>query len=311
MSSKQKILKKVLGSHYHSGDEILFYCPKCKHHKKKLSVNLDKNKFKCWVCDYRGNNIRRLVKRHGSFLDQQEWAKYDATVEIASFEDIFSTEQEVEEQFEQVINLPEEFKTLCSSRLSLASKPILKFLYDRGLTKQDILKWKIGYCPSGDYKERVVVPSFNEDGDVNYFIARTYGRDWMKYKNPPASRDIIFNELYVDFDDDLVIVEGVFDAIVAGNAVPILGSSLKEDSKLLKKVVEHDTPVYIALDPDVETKAMRLIKKMLTLDIEVYKIDIKPYADVGEMTKKQFNIRKQEAQLMTNDSFLERAIFSI
>lgn len=311
MSSKQKILKKVLGSHYHSGDEILFYCPKCKHHKKKLSVNLDKNKFKCWVCDYRGNNIRRLVKRHGSFLDQQEWAKYDATVEIASFEDIFSTEQEVEEQFEQVINLPEEFKTLCSSRLSLASKPILKFLYDRGLTKQDILKWKIGYCPSGEYKERVVVPSFNEDGDVNYFIARTYGRDWMKYKNPPASRDIIFNELYVDFDDDLVIVEGVFDAIVAGNAVPILGSSLKEDSKLLKKVVEHDTPVYIALDPDVEAKAMRLIKKMLTLDIEVYKIDIKPYADVGEMTKKQFNIRKQEAQLMTNDSFLERAIFSI
>ena len=311
MSSKKQILKKVLGSHYHSGDEILFYCPKCKHHKKKLSVNLDKNKFKCWVCDYRGNSVRRLVKRHGSFLDQQEWAKHDATVEIASFEDVFSAEQEIEEQFEQVINLPEEFKTLCSSRLSLASKPILKFLYDRGLTKQDILKWKIGYCPSGEYKERVVVPSFNEDGDVNYFIARTYGRDWMKYKNPPASRDIIFNELYVDFDDDLVIVEGVFDAIVAGNAVPILGSSLKEDSKLLKKVVEHDTPVYIALDPDVETKAMRLIKKMLTLDIEVYKIDIKPYADVGEMTKKQFNIRKQEAQLMTNDSFLERAIFSI
>ena len=311
MSSKKQILKKVLGSHYHSGDEILFYCPKCKHHKKKLSVNLDKNKFKCWVCDYRGNSVRRLVKRHGSFLDQQEWAKYDATVEIASFEDVFSAEQEIEEQFEQVISLPEEFKTLCSSRLSLASKPILRFLYDRGLTKQDILKWKIGYCPSGEYKERVVVPSFNEDGDVNYFIARTYGRDWMKYKNPPASRDIIFNELYVDFDDDLVIVEGVFDAIVAGNAVPILGSSLKEGSKLLKKVVEHDTPVYIALDPDVETKAMRLIKKMLTLDIEVYKIDIKPYADVGEMTKKQFNIRKQEAQLMTNDSFLERAIFSI
>jgi hypothetical protein len=79
----------------------------------------------------------------------------------------------------------------------------------------------------------------------------------------------------------------------------------------LKKVVEHDTPVYIALDPDVEAKAMRLIKKMLTLDIEVYKIDITPYADVGEMTKKQFNIRKQNAELMTNDSFLERAIFSI
>ena len=300
-----------MGSCYHSGDEILFFCPKCRHHKKKLSVNLDKNKFQCWVCGYRGNNVRRLIRRHGSFKQQQEWAKIDDTIEVASFEDVFSTEQEPEEKLEQVIDLPEEFKTLCSKNLSLASKPILNFLYSRGVGKQDILKWKMGYCSSGDYKERVIIPSFNDDGNINYFIARTYGNDWMKYKNPPASRDIVFNELYVDFDDDLIIVEGVFDAIVAGNAVPILGSSLREDSKLLKKVVEHDTPVYIALDPDVEAKAMRLIKKMLTLDIEVYKIDIAPYADVGEMTKKQFNIRKQNAELMTNDSFLERAIFSI
>lgn len=300
-----------MGSCYHSGDEVLFFCPKCKHHKKKLSVNLDKNKFQCWVCGYRGNNVRRLIRRHGSFQQQQEWAKIDDTIEIASFEDVFSTEQEIEEKVEQVIDLPETFKTLCSGNLSLATRPIFRFLHERGVSKQDILKWKMGYCSSGDYKERVIIPSFNEDGDINYFIARTYGNDWMKYKNPPASRDIVFNELYVDFNDDLIIVEGVFDAIVAGNAVPILGSSLREDSKLLKKVVEHDTPVYIALDPDVEAKAMRLIKKMLTLDIEVYKIDIAPYDDVGEMSKKEFNKRKQNAELMTNDSFLERAIFSI
>lgn len=300
-----------MGSCYHSGDEILFFCPKCKHHKKKLSVNLEKNKYKCWICDYRGNSVRRLVRRFGSFQQQQEWAKIDDTIEIASFEDVFSTEQEVEEKVEQVIDLPEEFKTLCSDSLSIATRPIFRFLHQRGVSKQDIIKWKMGYCSSGEYKERVVIPSFNDDGNINYFIARSYGRDWMKYKNPPASRDIVFNELYVDFDDDLAIVEGVFDAIVAGNAVPILGSSLKEDSKLLRKIAEHDTPVYIALDPDVEAKAMRLIKKMLTLDIEVYKIDIAPYADVGEMTRKQFDIRKQNAQLMTNDSFLERAIFSI
>ncbi len=309
--SKIRVLKKVLGSSYHSGDETLFYCPKCNHHKKKLSVNLEKNKFKCWVCDYRGNNIRRLIRRHGGFLDQQEWAKYDDTVEIASFDDVFSMEQDIEQEFEQTINLPEEFKTLCTKNLSLATKPILRFLYDRGVTRADILKWKMGYCASGEYKGRVIVPSFNDDGDVNYFIARTYENNWMKYKNPPASRDIIFNELYVDFEDDLVIVEGVFDAVVAGNSVPILGSSLKESSKLLKRVVESDTPVYIALDPDVETKAMKLIKKMLTFDIEVYKIDISPYADVGEMTKNEFEKRKKAAQLMTPDSFLERAIFSI
>ncbi len=300
-----------MGSCYHSSDEVLFFCPKCKHHKKKLSVNLEKNKFQCWVCGFRGNNVRRLIRRFGSFTDQQEWAKFDDSVEIASFEEAFSMQQEPEENILQKIDLPEEFKTLCSDSLSLASKPILRFLYERGVSDLDILKWKIGYCPSGEYKERVIIPSFDDDGDVNYFVARTYGTDWMKYKNPPASRDIVFNELYVDFDDDLIIVEGVFDAVVAGNAVPILGSSLREDSKLIKKIVEHDTPVYIALDPDVEAKAMRLIKKMLTFDIEVYKIDITPYDDVGEMTRKEFNNRKIKAQLMTNDSFLERAISSI
>ena len=300
-----------MGSCYHSSSEVLFFCPKCSHHKKKLSVNLEKNKFQCWVCGFRGNNVRRLIRRFGSFTDQQEWAKFDDSVEIASFEDAFSMQQEPEENILQKIDLPEEFKTLCSDSLSLASKPILRFLYERGVSDMDILKWKIGYCPSGEYKERVIIPSFDEDGDVNYFVARTYGNDWMKYKNPPASRDIVFNELYIDFNDDLVIVEGVFDAVVAGNAVPILGSSLREDSKLIRKIVEHDTPVYIALDPDVEAKAMRLIKKMLTFDIEVYKIDIVPYDDVGEMTRKEFENRKTKAQLMTNDTFLERAISSI
>ena len=50
---------------------------------------------------------------------------------------------------------------------------------------------------------------------------------------------------------------------------------------------------------------------MLTFDIEVYKIDITPYGDVGEMPKTEFQKRKSEAQLMTPDTFLERAIFSI
>jgi len=56
---------------------------------------------------------------------------------------------------------------------------------------------------------------------------------------------------------------------------------------------------------------MRLIKKLLTFDIEVYKIDITPYDDVGEMTRKEFENRKAKAKLMTPESFLEQAISSI
>ena len=70
---KINILKSFLGTPLRSSSELLFYCPKCKHHKKKLSVNIEKNKFKCWICDYKGNDVSRLVRRWGTPSDQKEW----------------------------------------------------------------------------------------------------------------------------------------------------------------------------------------------------------------------------------------------
>ena len=105
------------------------------------------------------------------------------------------------------------------------------------------------------------MPSFDDEGDISYFVARSYNGDSYKYKNPRVSKNITFNELYVDWNSDLIIVEGIFDALVAGNAVPILGSTLRADSKLIREIVRHDTPIYIALDPDARDKENKIIKK--------------------------------------------------
>lgn len=309
-TEKLKIIKDVLGYCHKSGDEYLFYCKKCGHDKRKLSVNIDKNVFKCWICDYRGNNIARLIKRYGSFLQRQEWEKFVETVDLSSsLEELFSNNVE-EEEDEVVLKLPKEFVSLANKNLPLSSLQARKYLNSRGITKQDILRWKIGYCKDGEYKDRVIIPSFNQDGRVNYFVARSYGKAWPPYKNPNVSKDIVFNQLYVDFKNDLVLVEGAFDAINAENAVPILGSSLREDSKLFQEIVKWDTTIYVALDPDAEKKAMKLIKSLLLYGIEVYKIDVSGFKDVGEMSKEQFHKRKAEAKLMTSDSFLENA-FSV
>ena len=307
---KLAILKDFLGESYRSGGEQLFFCPKCNHHKKKMSVNIDKDKFKCWVCDYHGSTVRRLVRRYGNYSHQKQWSQFEPDLEISQFEQVFFGGAE-EEEGEVTIPLPTEFKSLATVATSLAAKPARRYLMERGITREDILRWKIGYCPSGEYAGRIVIPSFNRDGKVSYFVGRTYDGNWKKYMNPAVKRNIVFNELYVDWQSDLSIVEGVFDAIVAGNAVPILGSSLREDSRLIKNVVENDTPVYIALDPDAEKKALKLIKKLLTFDIELYKVDINPYTDVGEMSKEEYQKRKDSAVLMTNESFLVKAIASI
>ena len=99
-------------------------------------------------------------------------------------------------------------------------------------------------------------------GYPNYFIARSYVGHGMKYKNPRSSKNVVFNDLFTNWNDDLVIVEGVFDAINAGNAVPILGSTLRTDSDLLRKIVRNDTPCYIALDPDAADKERRIIQTL-------------------------------------------------
>ena len=305
---KYKIVTKVLGRSYQSGTEYLFFCPYCKHHKRKLSVNLTRDVYKCWICDARGRTIRRLVRRFGDFTLLQRWDAVSGKVNLDEFESLF--EEEAPEQ-EQILEMPDGFKTLTSKTLPLSARPARAYLRSRGITKSDLLRWKIGYTPAGPYADRIIIPSYNMSGELNYFVARSYMDDYKKYINPPASRDICFNELFVDWDDDLMIVEGIFDAIVAGNAVPILGSSLRRDSRLIKRIVENDTPVYIALDADAEKKAAKIIKTMLKFDIELYKIDVGDCEDVGSLTKEEFARRKEKATFIDADSQLEELVMSI
>tara|TARA_R110000824_G_scaffold5670_9_gene26091 strand:+ start:24854 stop:25819 length:966 start_codon:yes stop_codon:yes gene_type:complete len=309
-SKKIKILKDVIGSYYRVKDEYLFFCPKCNHHKRKLSVNLNKDAFKCWVCDFSGKSIQRLIRKYGHYKQRIEWKELTNSVDVLSFTEQLFLEKEKEE--EQIVILPEEFVSLANEDLPYNSLYPRNYLKSRGITKQDILKWKIGYCSAGKYGGRIIIPSFGVSGRCNYFTARTYQKDWKKYYNPPASRDIVFNHLYLDFDYDVTIVEGSFDAIVAGtNSVPLLGSTLRTDSKLFQEIVRNDSAVYIALDADAERKAKRLINNLLEYGIETHKIDIEPYSDVGEMTKEEFQKRKAEAEIMNSDNYLLTEILKI
>tara|TARA_R100000008_G_scaffold2713_1_gene2116 strand:+ start:899 stop:1837 length:939 start_codon:yes stop_codon:yes gene_type:complete len=308
---KIKILKNIFGPCRVQGEEHLFGCPYCKHHKRKLSINVQNNVFKCWVCDARGKNVRRLIRRFGGFNDLSRWDSICGVDHSSkSLEDLFFEEQPEEQR--QYIDLPESFHTLTRRKKTSADLPAYNYLLNRGLTDKDILKYKIGYCTAGPYKNRIIIPSFDKDGYLNYFIARSYIGDKMKYKNPNVSRDIVFNELNVDWDSDIVITEGIFDAINTSNGVPILGSTLRETSRLFQNIVMHDSSVFIALDPDAERKAMNMISNFLKYDIEVWKMDIPHGQDLGSLSRKECEKIKEEAYMMNHEGYyLERQIMSI
>ena len=293
---KVRIIEDFLGSYSKSKDEFLFYCPKCKHHKPKFSINFDKNVFKCWVCDYNGRRISHLVSSYGKPKNRSEWKTLCGIVDMSDLEK--------PEEEKIIVTLPEEFISLTKKKLTPLSLPARNYLKTRGVDREDILWWKIGYCPDGEYAKRVIVPSFDLAGNINYFIARGYNDDWMKYKNPPAERDFIFNELYLDWNKDITIVEGVFDAIKATNAIPLLGSTLRENSYSFQKIVENCDKIYIALDDDARAKEYKISKLFMSYGVDVYRIDTSGFGDIGEMDKETFQARKKTAAFVSLDNYL-------
>jgi len=300
---KTAIIREVFGDCYGSGSEMLFHCPKCEHHKRKLSINVEKDAWKCWVCDWSGRNLTKIVRRYGDLYNKKKWSELVNKVELASFEEKMFAE--VEPEPEQRVELPKEFQSLANKSVPRSAGPPLRYLRGRGIKKDDIIRWKIGYCDSGDFSKRIIIPSFSLNGHSNYFIARSYDGHWKRYLNPKASRNIVFNHLFLDFEDDLTIVEGAFDAIVAGpNAVPLLGSTLREKSKLFQEIVRNDTTVYMALDPDASKKEIKIIELLLKYGIEVYKVSLNEYNDVGEMSQEIFRRRKEKSSLVKDKIYL-------
>ena len=308
-AKKKKILDEVLGRPYKQGKEYLYPSRCCGHHKPKLSINFEKNAAKCWACDWRTKNLRRIVRRWGDISHINRWKDFDADIELGDLDNLFAKEIENPQR----IDLPNEFKTLTGRSHPPSSRMVFNYLRKRGVTDKDILYWKIGYCGSGDYKNRVILPSFDEDGYCNFFTSRTYDPNvWPPYLNGPGNKDIIFNELLVDWEREVTLVEGVFDAIVAGeNSIPLLGSTLREDSKLFRKIVKNDTPVLLGLDADAQKKAMRLVKALLAYDIEVRMMDTSGYKDIGEMSREVFQQRKEDAPFIDSDAYLLRIALSM
>ena len=109
------------------------------------------------------------------------------------------------------------------------------------------------------------------------------------------------------------MVEGVFDAIFAGNAVALLGSTLREESKLFQHIIRNDSSVFIALDPDAEQKAINIARTLIKYDIEVWKIDLPKGEDVSSIGKESFAELKKSAILMRDDQdwILKRRLMSL
>lgn len=213
--------------------------------------------------------------------------------DIAVVKDVYGDEPEYDSKEEYVakLQLPKEFKQLyfkpkgVNPYYNLA----IHYLTKRGITQADIVKYNIGYCEDGVYGGRVIVPSYDENGDLNYFIARSfYDDEKMKYKNPPISRDVIVFDGMVNWNEPITLVEGVFDSFsVKRNVIPLLGKFLL--SKLKNKILEKGVKdVTIMLDSDAVEDSTKHTDWFMKNGVRVRNI-IPTDKDAGEMGFQKVN----------------------
>lgn len=306
MEKTIQIATDIFGHFERYRDEYLFTCPMCHHHKKKLSINFARNVFKCWVCEYAGKDVFFLIKKWGTYEQAKEYKAFihhDNTLLNQLF---FGTSQST--IVKRTTELPESYKFL----LKGAPKYVFNQLKKREVSEEDIFKWKIGFCTTGRCADRIILPSFNLNGNCNYYCARsTLIEQNISYilPNDVEKHNIIFNELNVNWEKPIYLTEGVFDAIKLSqdNVIPIMGKTIGNNFLLLEKLIVYDPLVYLCLDTDntkkgIINRSIKLAEKLISYGLsKVEIIDPWPYKDFGEIPKNKINDFLAKSERIEND----------
>lgn len=302
-------LTTVLGDYKElNGGEYSFKSPFKRHRKKKLQIQLDPNSNKFgywndWITDNSGKSLFSLFKKMGASETKIE--------RLADLVDKPSYYRKGEDNKEfKSVSLPQSFEPLWEEGNSIEYKHALNYINKRGISYSDLLKYQIGYCEKGKYKNRIIIPSFDNKGEVNYFVGRTFFDDFMKYKNPSFPKtEVIGFENLISWNYPVILTEGVFDAItVKRNALPLFGSRLY-DKILNKFVVENPPEIIIALDSDAIEKSLNIIEELLNFELNVSIVNLPENSDPSDLGfEKIWKLIKERDQIDLK-SFVEYKLF--
>lgn len=249
--------------------QAMYHCPFCNEQKKvpKLEIcldGIDSGSWHCWICNSRGTTLKSLffkLKVPTQYLDEL----------LSIIGHKYRGQRNLNEN--QEIALPSGFKPLSRNIDSYEFDAAWYYLAKRGVTRNDVLRYNIGYCEQGEYENRIIVPSYDKDGNLNFFSARDYTeQSRYKYMLSPWSKNIIGFEVFINWNEAITVVEGAFDAFaVKNNVIPLFGTTLPFALKLA--LAENGVKrVNVVLDNDALKQAIDIYDRLE--DICGDKIDV-------------------------------------
>jgi DNA primase len=262
------ILEDFLGDcrgYNESNEQAKFDCPACSNDKNllngdgkgNLEINYSKGVFKCWSCkdtNHMSGHIPYLIKRFGSpkHLKQYQILKPE-------YKDDFGESIKIRAE----VVIPETFTSL-SKQYPYDPNYVnaMEYLRERNITQDIIDYYRLGYTSAGKHFLRIIIPSYNDLNELNYFAGRAFSWVKPKYKNCESDKSsIIFNEDKINWDSTIYLVEGPFDHIVTPNSIPLLGKYISPI--LFETLIEKARGnIVIVLDADAEKDAELLYQKL-------------------------------------------------
>lgn len=328
MSPITQLLESIIGpSDRGKGTNIKFSCPfpDCANKPskleglKKLEVDVETveedgkqiNRWACWSCGNKGKSIYSLLKA----LDAPQHL-FDQLKDIIKYTEHTSHTDVSKAHYGGL--LPKEYKPLAGKlpKVELKLRHAKAYLKKRGIKEDDILKYSIGYCEDGEYRGRVIIPSYDSEGKINYIIARTIFDEVVpKYKNPSCSRDIIPFDLFVNWNEPICLSEGAFDVMaIKRNVIPLLDKELQPE--LMKKILSSKcSKVYLALDPDALKQMLKYAEILMNEGKQVFTVDFSLYTpeegvkiDPSSMGFEQFTLLIQKSTRLTASKLMKMKI---
>ena len=290
------LLNRVIGNHgrqLKKSNEYMYWSPFISHHKPKLQINTQTQKWHCWVSNQGGHNLFQLFKKLKASKEH-----FDELVELVG--DRKYTKRNVKED-KKIVRLPNEFKPLWKNGSSIIKKHSIVYLANRNIKMADIIRYGIGYCEEGVYSNRVIIPSYSSNGELNYFVGRDIYDGGMKYKNPPVSKDVIGFDLFINWNEPIILCEGVFDAIaIRRNAIPLFGKTIPKS--LMKKIYEKQVKqIYILLDSDAIMDSIKITDDLMKNGINVYYVNLSDEDPSDMGFRKVINRIKETKQTSFSD----------
>lgn len=262
-----------------TGKEVHFNCVVCGEIRHRMYVNLETGKVYCHNCGYKGNIISLIQYVEGVsfsrandiFKDIRGNLSLPENISKNLLENVFAEDLR-KDLLKRAIPLPEEFSLLNPQKTNIATRRAVKYLHSRKITDKQIIEHKMGFCMSGEYKNRVIIP-ITENGDLKFWVARAISSDVKMKEKSPSDEDYQISKSEVIFNIDraskkyhtAVICEGIFDALAFGDVgVSLLGKSLYQEQLniLLDYRALLTNGLYISLDWDAKDKATEMAEKL-------------------------------------------------